>query len=540
MALVLAHGVSAMDSPRFADRLSTGTVDFPGLNEASGVAVSRNNQDVLWTHNDKGGLPRIYAIDAQGRGLGIYNLPGAEAVDYEDIALGPGPVPEVQYLYVGDIGDGNKNPVRPSIQVYRVPEPAVNLRQSIALREVELKGVEVINLRYPDGPRNAETLMIDPISGDLFLISQTKEPSPAGIYRAKSSQLEAGGEVVMARVGDIIFDVANAGDISPDGREIIIRQERFAMLYIREPGQTIASALAGEPFPIPIVGKPIEQNGEAIAFDASGSGYYTLSDSSQTQPLYYFARTSRSEIPRRQVLVNAGSSWRYLDDETDPPTQWRTPGFDDQNWRSGEAQFGYGDGDEQTLIAGNTDGDVNTLTTYFRKMFVVPDKPAFFRLELRLLYDDAAAVYLNGSLVSRVNLSVNANSVTTTAAQSDGLEDTWSTFEINPAFLVTGNNTLAVEIHQQDTGGHDMSFDAQLISIESRPTRITSVSRLANGGVQLHVESRFAELTVQGSTDLKSWSDMGTVRVDDGTGVYTDWLSAIVPHLFYRLCFPGK
>src|SRR5437867_2032775 len=99
---ILCTGASA--APTFAGGVSQGTVAVAGLNEASGLVASRNNANVLWTHNDSGDSARVFALDTQGRKLGIYTLPGAANVDYEDIAIGPGPVTNVQYLYVGDIG----------------------------------------------------------------------------------------------------------------------------------------------------------------------------------------------------------------------------------------------------------------------------------------------------------------------------------------------------------------------------------------------------------------------------------------------------
>jgi len=94
-----------------------------------------------------------------------------------------------------------------------------------------------------------------------------------------------------------------------------------------------------------------EVNGEAIGFDAVGRGYFTLSDSSVTQPLRYFPRTSNDGPPTQRALVEAGASWQYLDKGTDQGTAWRTPLFDSSSWSNGVAQFGYGDGDEETVVS---------------------------------------------------------------------------------------------------------------------------------------------------------------------------------------------
>ena len=103
--LALACPQIAPAAPTFAKAVTNGMVNIPLLTEASGVAASRNNPGVIWTENDGGNAAVVYAIDAQGRNLGTYALPGN--TDNEDIGIGPGPVTNVAYLYVTDIGDNN-------------------------------------------------------------------------------------------------------------------------------------------------------------------------------------------------------------------------------------------------------------------------------------------------------------------------------------------------------------------------------------------------------------------------------------------------
>ena len=114
-------------APTFTTGDNAGTVSISGLVECSGLVASRNNVSVLWAHNDSNNPPQLFALDTQGRLLGIYNLTGAANTDYEDIGIGPGPLPNVSYLYVGDIGDNAEN--RSTIRVYQIPEPAVYARQ---------------------------------------------------------------------------------------------------------------------------------------------------------------------------------------------------------------------------------------------------------------------------------------------------------------------------------------------------------------------------------------------------------------------------
>ena len=155
---------TAVDCPQFSAGAAVGTVESSLINEASGIAASRKNADVLWTHNDSGDSERVFAMSRDGTHLGIYNLAGASARDYEDIAIGPGPVEGLDYLYVGDIGDNGG--VYSYITVYRVAEPVVDSNESLV--EVTLSDVDSIKLQYPDGPRDAETLMVDPLTRDIY------------------------------------------------------------------------------------------------------------------------------------------------------------------------------------------------------------------------------------------------------------------------------------------------------------------------------------------------------------------------------------
>ncbi|MGA2035754.1 MAG: autotransporter-associated beta strand repeat-containing protein, partial [Thermoguttaceae bacterium] len=296
--------------PEFAAGASQGKVTNNHITEASGLVASRSNSGVLWTHNDGPGAATLYAINAQGDYLGAFTLAGVQATDCEDIALGPGPVAGVNYLYLGDIGDNNAD--RATIRIYRVPEPTVHADGGD--QSQSLAGTEVFALVYPDGPKNAETLLCDPWSGDLYVISKTE--SPNGIYCVAAASLVSGPTITMTRVGSINFDRVDGGDISVTGCEILLRREDFAGLFSRSPGESVVAALAGLPFQVPVVGTPTEPNGEAIGFDPVGSGYYTLSEG-KNQPLYYFRRTS---------IFSATRTWIGGAD-----TNWMTP----QNWFGG-------------------------------------------------------------------------------------------------------------------------------------------------------------------------------------------------------------
>ncbi len=173
-----------------------------------------------------------------------------------------------------------------------------------------------------------------------------------------------------------------------------------------------------------------------------------------------------SLFAQQVTLVPFGSTWRYRDNGSDQGTAWRAPAFVDTAWAAGPAQLGYGDGDEATVtgfidIDPATPGTQVNATTYFRSSFNVPNPAAFPSLRLTLLYDDAGAVYLNGTEVARTaNLPANAAYDTyATATSVDNATQTWT---IPSSSLVAGTNTLAVEIHQAAPTSSDISFDLEL------------------------------------------------------------------------------
>ncbi|HYJ46253.1 MAG TPA: hypothetical protein VEV81_06530 [Pyrinomonadaceae bacterium] len=193
--------------------------------ESSGIVASRRNPDVFWTHNDSGDGPIIYAFDRKGRSRGRWHVTDAQAVDWEDIAAGPGPRAGVSYLYIGDIGDNDTR--RDYVTVYRVPEPETADDDGSA--PVGGKHVtepsEALRLKYPDGRHNAETLMVHPKTGDLYII--TKDfTSATGVYKLKAPFTTTGINT-LTRVGEIsvpniVGGLITGGDISPDGRKIIL------------------------------------------------------------------------------------------------------------------------------------------------------------------------------------------------------------------------------------------------------------------------------------------------------------------------------
>lgn len=209
-----------------------------------------------------------------------------------------------------------------------------------------------------------------------------------------------------------------------------------------------------------------------------------------------------SRAAASDVLVPAGATWKYLDDGSDQGTAWRGSAFDDASWPSGPAQLGYGDGDESTTVGYGPDPGARYITTYFRHTFTVGDASVYESLDLRVLRDDGAIVYLNGSEIFRTNMNPGTVTFTTLAASAIvGIgESAWHPAYLDASALVDGDNVLAVEIHQSAAASSDISLDLGLeASTTAAPiefawagaltptsVRVNAKSKI-EGGVRLHV-----------------------------------------------------
>lgn len=271
-------GQNAVDAAAGRDLVASnaGPITNASLDEISGIESGVANPNIYWVHNDSGDTARVFAIDAKsGAMLGTYTLSGAKASDWEDIAIGPGPVPGQSYLYLGDIGDNGLS--RSAIAVYRVPEPIVTGTAANPVTTT-LTGVDTLNLKYPDGPHNAEVLMVDPRTGRMLIIDKTSSGNPA-IYSAPTG-LASGSTTTLQDVGTLALPsgsgyLVTGADVSPDGTQLAVRTYGHVYLWNRDPSQDIWMALAQPAVAGPT---PDESQGEAIAFHPDGNGYVTVSE----------------------------------------------------------------------------------------------------------------------------------------------------------------------------------------------------------------------------------------------------------------------
>lgn len=185
-------------------------------------------------------------------------------------------------------------------------------------------------------------------------------------------------------------------------------------------------------------------------------------------------------------LVSTGASWRYLDNGSDQGIAWRNTGFNDASWAIGTAQLGFGDGDETTTINGGPALN-RFITTYFRHVFNVANAGGISTLNLRLLRDDGAVVYLNGMEIFRNNMPAGAVTFLTLAStNAAGADETSNYFPatVSAAMLVNGANVLAVEVHQGATNSSDLSFSLGVTgSTTNQPPSAVAITTPANNAM---------------------------------------------------------
>ncbi len=237
------------------------------LEEASGLVASIGNPGFLWCVNDSGNPPEVFLLDDHAEIQMTCKLPDIRNRDWEDIAIGPGPVPGKNYLYVADIGD---NLAQYDYKyIYRIEEPLLT-----GGKEQIISNFDTLTIQMPDGKRDTEALLIDPSTHDLFIIS--KREKQVGLYRA--AYPFGNDTLVLEKVETLPFEKIVAGSISPDGSEVLLKDYKKIYYWKRAEGETLPGLLLRKPIELPY--KP-EVQGEAITWANGGASFYTLSESAE-------------------------------------------------------------------------------------------------------------------------------------------------------------------------------------------------------------------------------------------------------------------
>ena len=256
----------------------TGKLKSPEIDESSGL-VAAQTAGFYWTHNDSGGGPYIYAITEEGASGGVWKVTGALSRDWEDMAAGPGPQPNKRYLYVGDVGDNDER--RKTVIVYRFPEPAISPADAASTKAnpAVTEAAEALTFKYPDGSHDSETLLVHPVTGDLYIVIKVFLSNPA-IYKAQAP-LNGQNVITLAKVGELklpslVAGTLTGGSVSPDGRRVIFCDylEGYE-LELPTRSQTF-DEMWKQPAKVVDLGK--RPQGEAVAYRLDGAAVLATSE----------------------------------------------------------------------------------------------------------------------------------------------------------------------------------------------------------------------------------------------------------------------
>lgn len=247
-----------------------GKLESKEISESSGLTASRCQSNVFWTHNDSGHKNEIFALDEKGKSLGKWTVSGAESKDWEDISLFKDKSGEC-FLYLGDIGNNART--RSELTIYRVKEPKITDGDS------RTETAQAIKIVYPEMRHDAETLMVHPVSGDIYIL--TKRVSGASAVYKLKSDYDPNKTNTLEKLTDFTVPAIpngflTGGDISPDGKRVIICDYFNAYeLILPEKAKSFDEIWTQKPQVVQLGEREV---GEAVTYSADGKSLFATSE----------------------------------------------------------------------------------------------------------------------------------------------------------------------------------------------------------------------------------------------------------------------
>jgi len=285
-SLLIASAGAGEDRPEFRGPFQVGNLAEPANREASGLAISRRSDNLIWTHDDSGGEPVLFALGTDGTLRGKVRLEGVTNVDWEDIASAE--ISGQPMLVVGDTGDNAAQRPRCVIHLVSEPDPA----QLTPGTELVWRPEYSIHYIYEDGARDVEGVAVDAKEGAIYLLS--KRDSPARLYRLPLHAASSSQPAVARRVGTVphlprptVWDKMikdphhafrgqpTALDFSVDGTLALVLTYGRPLLFPRHAGETWAEALSREPVSLAPHALP---QAEGACFTGDGRAIYVCSE----------------------------------------------------------------------------------------------------------------------------------------------------------------------------------------------------------------------------------------------------------------------
>lgn len=276
MAVPLAAAAAVALACHFTD---------PAIDESSG-AVRAPAPAWLYTHNDSGDRARFFAVDRSCRTVGTWRLRNVTAVDWEDMEAGPGGT-----LWLGDIGDNRST--RDHVSLYRVDGTTLPAGGGpVASTRVDL--------RYDDGPHDAETLLVHPVDGRVWVVTKSLG-GEAGVYAA---DLGAG---VLHRVASLDLDIGGAtgGDIAPDGGKVVIRTYLAAYEWSVSGGDVVGALTSGRSASTAL---GAAEQGEGIAYVDDGRTLVTTAEGAGAAVRTFPSQVTDGDLTSASMAPSPGAT----------------------------------------------------------------------------------------------------------------------------------------------------------------------------------------------------------------------------------------
>jgi hypothetical protein len=270
--------LDSSESQLYQKPVVVGTISSNDVAESSGIAASKCQPGVYWTHNDSGDDPNIYAFSEKGENLGTFRVTNSQNDDWEDIAEYKDQSGKC-FIYIADIGDNKRR--RADRTIFRVAEPQVDdrTRGTESKNAIGTEPAAVLNFRYPNSERNAETMMVNPRTGDIYVLTKSIEH---GSEVFKLSVNFGNSDVAIAqRIGAVVVpNVPNGqltgGDISPDGKRVVLCDYSWGYeLELPEAAKSFDEIWKVKPYRIDIGKLP---QTEAIGYTADGLAIIATSE----------------------------------------------------------------------------------------------------------------------------------------------------------------------------------------------------------------------------------------------------------------------
>jgi hypothetical protein len=263
-------------SKNYSPPEKVGEIGSSEIDESSGLAASKCSENVFWTHNDSDDSAFIFAIDSKGKKLATYKVAGAVNTDWEDIAAFKDKNGDC-FLFIGDIGNNVR--ARTELVIYRVREPEKFSASSSKKNPLPTERAEAIKFVYPDFRHDAETLLVHPETGDIYVLTK-RLSGAAGVYKLKAgydiSRVNKLEKVSDLTVPSVPNGFLTGGDISPDGRSVVICDYFGGYEITLSRGAKDFDAIWKEKPQLIDLGR--REQGEACAYSADGRSIFATSE----------------------------------------------------------------------------------------------------------------------------------------------------------------------------------------------------------------------------------------------------------------------